>query len=90
MIVRGLFDLVYGLLSIVLAPFSLPALPDGIQSIFDTVLTYLTGSVGLLCQFVRPNTLKLLIPAVIIVINMEHLWNAIIWILKKLPFVGIE
>ena len=90
MIIKGLFDLIYTLLSIVLSPFSLPQLPDGLQSIFDTVLGDLTGRVGLLCQFVRPSTLQLLIPAVIVVINMEHIWDAILWILKKLPFVGIE
>ena len=90
MIIKGLFNLVYSLLSVVLAPFSLPALPTGIQTIFDSVLGYLTGSVGLLYQFVRPTTLQVLIPAVIIVLNMEHIWDAILWILKKLPFVGIE
>ena len=33
MIIKGIFELVYTLLSVVLAPFSLPDLPDGIQSI---------------------------------------------------------
>lgn len=90
MIISGLLNLIYSLLELVLTPFSLPSLPDGIQTIFDTVLSYLTGSVGLLCVFVRPSTLQLLIPAVIVVINAEHIWNGILWILKKLPFVGIE
>lgn len=90
MIIKGLFELVYTLLSTVLAPFSIPSFPSGIQSILDSVVSYLTSAVGLLCIFVRPTTLHLLIPAVIIVINMEHIWDAIIWILKKLPFVGIE
>lgn len=90
MIIKGLLDLLYNLLDLVLYPFSLPQLPEGIQSIFDTVVTYMTSAVGLLCVFVRPTTLQLLIPAVIVVINAEHIWNGIIWILKKLPFVGIE
>lgn len=90
MIVKGLLDLMYNLLDLVLTPFSLPQLPEGIQNIFDTVVTYMTSAVGLLCIFVRPTTLQLLIPAVIVVINAEHIWNGIIWILKKLPFVGIE
>ena len=60
MIISGLLNLIYSLLELVLTPFSLPALPDGIQTIFDTVLSYLTGSVGLLCVFVRPSTLQLL------------------------------
>lgn len=90
MIIKGIFELVYTLLSVVLGPFSLPVLPEGIQTIFDSIVEYLTGAVGLLCVFVRPTTLQLLIPAVILVINAEHIWNGILWILKKLPFVGIE
>lgn len=90
MIIKGIFNLVYTLLSVVLAPFSLPSFPAGIQTIFDNVLSYMTGAVGLLYVFVRPSTLQLLIPSVIIVINMEHIWEGILWILKKLPFVGIE
>lgn len=90
MIIKGLFNLIYTFLSVVLAPFSLPQLPVGIQTIFDEIVGYLTGAVGLLCVFVRPTTLQLLIPVVIIVINAEHIWNGILWILKKLPFVGIE
>lgn len=90
MIIKGLFNLVYTLLSVVLTPFSLPALPEGIQTIYNQIVSYMTGAVGLLCVFVRPTTLQLLIPAVIIVINAEHIWDGILWILKKLPFVGIE
>lgn len=90
MIVKGLFELVYTLLSVILAPFSLPALPAGIQSIFNEVLDYITGSVGLLYVFVRPTTLKLLIPAVILVINAKHIWDGILWIVRKIPFLGME
>lgn len=90
MIIKGIFELVYTLLSVVLAPFSLPALPEGMQTIFDSLVSYLTGAVGLLCVFVRPSTLRLMIPAVILVINADHIWNGILWILKKLPFVGID
>lgn len=90
MIIKGLFELVYTLLSVVLYPFSLPALPEGIQNIFDEVLGYITAAVGLLSVFVRISTLQLIIPAVIVVINAEHIWNGIIWILKKIPFLGME
>lgn len=90
MIIKGIFELVYTLLSVVLAPFSLPALPTGLQTIFEQLVGYLTGAVGLLCVFVRPSTLQLMIPAVILVINADHIWNGILWVLKKLPFIGLE
>lgn len=90
MIIKGIFELVYNLLELVLTPINIPALPGGIQSIADRLLSILTSSVGLLCLFVRSSTLKLLIPAVLIIINVEHIYDGIMWILKKLPFVGIE
>ena len=35
MIVKGLLELVFGLLKIVFAPINLPDLPDGIASVLD-------------------------------------------------------
>lgn len=90
MIIKGLFELVYNLLSLVLTPINIPDLPAGIQTIFDRLLTTLVGSISLLNVFVRSSTLKLLIPAVIVIINVEHIYDGIMWVLKKLPFVGIE
>lgn len=90
MIIKGIFELVYTLYTFGQSRQRERSKHDRKQSIFDEVLGYMTGAVGLLCVFVRPTTLQLLIPAVIIVINAEHIWNGILWILKKLPFVGIE
>ena len=43
MIIKGLFELVYTLLSVCMGPFSIPGLPAGIQTIFDQIVTYLTA-----------------------------------------------
>lgn len=90
MIIKGLFNLVLALMQIIFAPINLPQLPAGIQTIFDTLLTAMLNAVGLFEVFVRPSTLQLLIPIVIVLINFEKLWNGIIFILKKIPFLGIE
>lgn len=90
MIIKGLFNLVLALMQIIFAPINLPQLPAGIQSIFNTLLTAMLNAVGLFEVFVRPSTLQLLIPIVIVLVNFEKLWNGIIFILKKIPFLGIE
>lgn len=90
MIIKGLFNLVLGLLKIIFAPINLPQLPDGIQSILDRLLEVLLSAVGLLEVFVRPQTLLVVVPLLIIIYNFEHVWNGIIFILKKIPFLGIE
>lgn len=90
MIIKGLFNLVLALLKIIFAPINLPQLPTGIQIIFDTIIFYMQESVGLAFVFLRPATVRLLIPVVIILINFDKLWKGIIFILKKIPFLGIQ
>lgn len=90
MIIKGLFNLVLALMQIIFAPINLPQLPSGIQTIFDNLLTAMLNAVGLFEVFVRPSTLQLLIPIVIVLVNFEKLWNGIIFILKKIPFLGID
>lgn len=90
MIIKGIFELVYTMLNIVLTPINLPQLPDGIQSIFDELLQIMIDSVGLLGVFLDFSVVKWLIPIVIAVANFEKIWNMIMFILRKIPFLGIE
>lgn len=90
MIIKGLFELVFTLLKIVFAPISLPQLPDGIQSVLDELVSVLTSSVGLFGIFVDFNVVKWLIPVVIVIANFDKVWKFIMFILRKIPFLGIE
>lgn len=90
MIIKGLFELILGLLKIVFAPISLPALPDGIQNVLDELLSVLTSAVGLLGIFVDLSVVKWLIPIVLVIANFDKVWSLIMFILRKIPFLGIE
>lgn len=90
MIIKGLFELVFGLLSIVFAPIDLPDLPDAVQSVVDRFVDLITSVIGLVGVFVDMEVLKVLIPVVIVIANLDKLWNMIMFILRKIPFLGIE
>ena len=90
MIIKGLFELILGLLKIVFAPINLPDLPAGIQSVLDELLDVLTGAVGLFAVFVDMNVVKWIIPLVIVIANFEKVWSLIMFVLRKIPFLGIE
>ncbi len=90
MIIKGLFELVFTLLSIVLTPIQLPQMPDGVQSVFDELLDVVKGSVGLASVFLDFNVVKWLIPVVLVVANFDKVWSMIMFILRKIPFLGIE
>lgn len=90
MIIKGLLELIFGLLQIVFSPISLPALPDGIQTVVDELVDVLVGAVGILGIFVDLNVLRWLIPVVIVIVNFERIWSLIMFILRKIPFIGVE
>lgn len=90
MIVKGLFELVFMLLSVVFAPINLPDLPPGIQSVVDEFMNILLSGFGLVSVFINFQTLKWLIPVLVVVINLDKVWTLIMFILRKIPFLGIK
>lgn len=68
----------------------LPDLPtfltDSLDSFFDIVFS----NISALGFFVRPLTLQILVPLAIIVLNFDKIYDAIMWVLRKIPMLGIE
>lgn len=64
---------------------NIPPLPNSLSTSLNNVFTTIFNNVNLLGLFVRISTIKLLVPLVIIVVNFEHLYHFIMWIIKKLP-----
>lgn len=90
MIIKGLLELIFGLLSVVFAPINLPPLPDVIQTVLNDFTAILTGAVGLFAIFVDMNVVRVLIPVVIVIVNFQRVYDLIVYILKKIPFIGVE
>lgn len=89
MIIESILNL---LKSIIITVFSvLPNIPTlDIQSTIEEYFSLIFDNVGLIGIFIRINTLKLLIPVVIVIMNFEHIYKLTLWILKKIPMFGIE
>lgn len=90
MILETLLNLVFGLLKIVFGWISLPAFPEALTGSIDTFLSLIFDNLNLLGFFIRPTTLTLVIPILIILINFDHVYKFTMWIVRKIPFVGVE
>ena len=90
MIIKGIFELVYALLAIVFEPVNLPDLPENIQNVFNDLLSGLISAVDLASLVLDFSVVKWLIPVVIAVANFDKIWSMIMFILRKIPFLGIE
>lgn len=90
MILQAVFDLVRNVIKVVFGWINLPSMPEAVTSVIDELFALLRGSVGMLGVFVDLSMLKILLPVLLIVINFEHVWKFTMFILRKIPFLGIE
>lgn len=90
MILQAVFDLVRNVIKLVFGWINLPVMPEAVTSVIDELFVLLRGSVGMLGVFVDLSMLKILLPVLLIVINFEDVWKFTMFILRKIPFLGIE
>ena len=90
MIIEGLLNLIFTLLEFIFSPIQVPDLPEAVQSVIDRLVQIMADAVGLLGIFVNLELLKILLPVVIVIINLDRVWKLIMFILRKIPFLGIE
>lgn len=90
MIIKGLLELIFSLLKIVFSPVSLPKLPSSVNSYLNQFIGWILGGYNFLCSFIDMNTVKALIPIVIVIANLDKVWSFIMFILRKIPFIGVE
>ncbi len=87
MILEGLLNLIFGLLKIVFGWISLPAFPSELASGIETFLNLIFDNITLLGFFIRPATITIVVPILIILLNFEDLYKITMWILRKIPFL---
>lgn len=90
MIITVILNLLKTLLFTCFSWISLPALPTEIMQNVDTFLGLIFDNLTLLGFFIRPTTLKLVIPVLIIVLNFDNIYKFTMWILKKIPALNIH
>ena len=90
MILSIIFDALKGLLFTCFGWINLPALPETLTSAVTSFLDLIFDNVGVLGFIIRPATLKIVIPVVIIIINFDKLYKLTMWILKKIPMLNMK
>ena len=90
MILESLINLLLSLIKFCFSWLNLPSFPDEFITIINDFLDLIFNNVSLLGFFVRPATLQALIPAFIVVINFDKIYNFVMWIIRKIPFLNID
>lgn len=90
MIIKGILELFFSLLQIVFSPIALPQLPAKASSYLDQFIDWILGGYNVIGMFIDLGMVKTLIPIVIVIANLDKVWSFIMFILRKVPFIGVE
>lgn len=90
MILESVFNLFNSAIKLIFAWINIPAAPLEVTSVIDTMITYMRSGIGFLFLFFNMDLVKIMIPFVLIVANFEEVYKLVMFVLRKIPFLGIE
>lgn len=91
MIVSAILDLLKFLITSIFGVLpSIPQMPSAISDGINSFLNIVFDNVGLLGLFVPINIMKIAIPIAIIIINFDHIYKTVLWIVKKIPMFNVH
>lgn len=90
MIIEGLLNLIIDFLKFIFSAVELPDLPSEVTELLDEFMKVIESGLGILNLFIDWDLLLLLIPVVLIITNFEVIWSLIMFIVRKIPFLGME
>ena len=90
MILEVLLNFIKSLLFFVFGWINIPSLPQALEESLSDFLDIVFGNLSVLGFFIRPATLSIIIPLSIVLINFDKIYNFVMFILRKIPFLDIK
>lgn len=88
MILEALFNAITRLLSLI--PFNIPALPDNFNTALNFVFNGITSSLGIIDMFINLKFWLTCAGIMLVIYNIKHIWNGIVFCLNLIPSVNIS
>lgn len=91
MIIELLFSAIIGIINLLLSALpSIPSLDDSVINAFSNFFDTLSMGKGIFFFFIRPSTAITCLSIALIIVNFEHIYKFLMFIIKKIPFINIQ
>lgn len=90
MIIEAITTAFKTVLQTILGFIHIPGMPVEFTAAIDNFFDLIFQNVGLLGLVVHWNTVKIGLPILIAVANLDKIYDGIIWIIKKIPMAGMS
>lgn len=90
MILKMVLGLMQSILSFILGLLPLPDVPAWLVELTETILQYMKTGMGIVLFFVPQAVVQGALDLVILIWAVVHTYKLVLWVLRKIPMLGIE
>lgn len=89
-ILNFLWDFLYMLMQLLFGWINIPPFPEELKNNINSFLDLIFDNLTFLGFFVRPQTLNIVIPLLIFLVNFKYIYKLTMWLIKKIPFLAMK
>ena len=89
-ILNFLWDLLFMLLDLLFGWINIPSFPSDLKNSIISFFDLIFNNLQFLGFFIRPTTLKIVIPLILFLVNFKYIYKLSMWIIRKIPFLGMK
>lgn len=90
MIIELLLDVLYGVFAVLTSPIDIPNMPEQVSEFVSASLEYIGTGISILSNFCDIQYLLTLFGLIIAVDVGLMLYKLVMWVLKKIPMIGVQ
>lgn len=69
---------------------NIPTYPEHLLTSLNSILDIVFDNLELLDIFIRIDTIKVVVPILIALINLDKIYSIVIWFINKIPFLDFD
>lgn len=90
MILESVFNLFFSAIKLIFAWIDLPDLPGQVETYITLLFDYMEAGMGFVYLFIDMDLAKVMLPFVVVVANFDKVYKLVMFVLRKIPFLGIK
>lgn len=91
MIIETLLNAIFSIFEKVFSVINIPGMPDGMSDqvvgFFNDVLNYAGSLISLFVPWLQ---VKIFFPILIVILSSDEVYKLVMWVLRKIPMLGIS
>lgn len=90
MILESVLNLFSSAIKLIFSWIQLPDLPAEVETVITQLFDYMEMGIGFVFLFFNMDLVKIMLPFVLVVMNFDKMYKLVMYVLRKIPFLGVK